>query len=58
MISESLLVEDTVTELIQQGGHASQLRGEIPVSMLHDGLSKAAGGATTLDEILRVLEAM
>lgn len=56
VIAETLRINDSDREIIQQGADPVRLRPSIEKSIKDDGLSKVAQNLTTKDEVLRVLE--
>ena len=56
VIAETLRINDSDREIIQQGADPVRLSPSIETSIKDDGLSKVAQNLTTKDEVLRVLE--
>jgi general secretion pathway protein E len=57
VITETLIFDDAVADLVRGGTSLSHIREHITEPMLTDGLLKASRGLTSIDEVLRVLEA-
>ena len=57
VISETLVFDEQVETLLRSGAPVRELRGLVAEPLLVDGLIKAGEGLTSVDEVLRVLEA-
>jgi len=59
-IYEVLPVNETIKELIMKGANSSQIQNQAQkegmITMIEDGLIKAAQGVTSLEEVLRVIK--
>jgi general secretion pathway protein E len=58
VITETLVFDDIANELVRENAGLEKLRGQIAEPLLVDGLVKAANGQTSIDEVLRALEAV
>ena len=56
-MSETLMFTPEVAALVRERAPIEQLRGHVSEPLLVDGLAKAAAGLTSVDEVLRALEA-
>ena len=57
VMSETLMFTPEVAALVRERAPIEQLRGHVSEPLLVDGLAKAAAGLTSVDEVLRALEA-
>ncbi len=57
VISETLVFDDEVAALVRKRGSLAPMRAHVAAPLLTDGLVKASQGLTSVDEVLRALEA-
>jgi general secretion pathway protein E len=58
VITETLVFDDVANELVREQAGLENLRGQIGEPLLVDGVIKASQGLTSIDEVLRALEAV